>query len=1844
MAQGNEVAVGYISIIPDTSRIAPGVKNAVAGISVDGQTKTLGSKIASGIGKTLKVGVASVGAAAGGVLATSLTKGFGRLTAIDDAKAKLTGLGNSADDVAKIMENANAAVKGTAFGLDEAATTAAAAVAANIAPGRELERTLRIVGDTAAIAGTSMADMGAIFNSVAARGKLQGDDLLQLVSRGVPVLQFLAEETGKTSAEISDMVSKGQIDFELFQAAMERGLGGSALAMGNTFKGAFANMNAAMGRFGAKLLEPVFKAAPPVFTALTGAFDSITKAITPAIDALSAKMTPAVEDFMGRLPQMWESLQSNPEVRAQWEKLGELFGHLRDVAFEVVPPLLSIGSTIGEAAGKISLATWTALIDTLNLMAPVIKQVAEILAAHPGLVTAFVTAWLGARAVGQVTAPLRGVAGALLKVAQVFAIAKFGSEMAKLAVATKTTSPALSSFATMASRVSKAMNPFGTVLKFVVSPLRTVAGLITKMVPKLLAFLGPWGWIAAAVGALVGALTWFFTKTETGQRIWGAFMDQLRVAGEWLKNVFAAAWDKVMQAMEPVFEWMRTAFEGIKNLIVGGDFTSAIRDAFGIEEDHPAIQGILTIRDAFVGLRDLIVGGDFTGALTNAFGWEEDSPAVAGILKIRDVLVGIPDLARSIRDVLFSGDTSTLPFGLDENSPIVSVMLAIRDAVTKAWEAFQNLRPTLAEIGQTVGGAILGVLKSLGGALQTAGEAIWGVIKAVAPVLLPVLKVLGAIVGGALMVAIGAFVVALKVIGKVIEWVAQAISIAVGVISAIFKALVVVGQWLVAIITTAVIAPMLIAWNLLSAAFQWAWESIIKPIWDGFGAVMQWVWTTLIMPVWEAMKAGFNVLGTFFGWVWTSLIKPAWDAFGLGIQWVWQSIISPAWDALKLALQAVGMFFGWVWTSLIKPAWDALGAGIRVVWESVIRPAWDALKAALQVVGQFFQNVWTGVIKPVWEALGAGISAVIDNVVKPAFEALKTALDHVGKFFDSVVEGIKTVWNSLKQALAKPINFMINTVYNQGIVKAWNAVAEKLPGVNALGTLSGIPEYAAGGRISGPGTGTSDDVLMWGSNGEHMITAAEVRAAGGHGAIYMLREMIARGIPFTWDGGQFLRDLGPKNIAEATRRMHFNGDSSLEGMPIPGFAEGGRIRPAWEIAVERGHRFAQSIAPGPYLLGGNSRNGSTDCSGYMSEIADVILGGPGGTRQWATGNFPGTQGGAWAPGLSQGFSVGIVHGGPAGGHTAGTLSAAGPFGATNVESGGGTGQGATYGPPAAGADSPSLPNKHHLKIGADGAFEAGGGPSREEMISALRTWVKGLFDKILDPIKGAIASVVGTPPPEWYAVPPDYLTWGKDKSIDFFFDQVENLTSGLRTVWDLIKGNITMEESGLLRDTGGWIPRGLSLVRNETGKPEAVLTWEQVEVTRQVLAEANKLFGTPTTEQDTDGAASSAAGEEDKGPIRPDLMGTQIAGSAASETIDEIAAMFGLRGGFFKAPTLVDEFGRKSIQGSTPGAAGSTATTPVADPATTTEANTTDPATADEPTANPEPGQAAAATEPVEAPPADAAAPGTVQEKVQARFATRGWNTGEQWAATDNIVTKESNWNPTAVNPSSGAFGLFQFLGATQQQYLPDKNPDPSVQGDAGRNYISDRYGTPVKAWEFWQANGWYDKGGVAKGVGMMAKDTIKPERVLSPQMTLAFDELIGMLPALISRDSVVSLAQAGGGAVGAGAATAGTAALAAGASAIVPVVGPMISAIAPTVASAAGNAASTVAGVVAGQAHDMASDFIGGWTSGGDSGGGGGGDNITININGGNDPQAIAAEVQRVLRNPRRASAGRTV
>jgi hypothetical protein len=87
-----------------------------------------------------------------------------------------------------------------------------------------------------------------------------------------------------------------------------------------------------------------------------------------------------------------------------------------------------------------------------------------------------------------------------------------------------------------------------------------------------------------------------------------------------------------------------------------------------------------------------------------------------------------------------------------------------------------------------------------------------------------------------------------------------------------------------------------------------------------------------------------------------------------------------------------------------------------------------------------------------------------------------------------------------------------------------------------------------------------------------------------------------------------------------------------------------------------------------------------------------------------------------------------------------------------------------------------------------------------------------------------------------------------------------------------------------------------------------------------------------------------------------------------------------------------------------------------------------------------------------------------------------------EWPALNSLVAHESSWQPGIRNPSSGAYGLFQFLGHEHDKYgqMGGYSPNPYQQAKAGVQYIKDRYGTPTNAWNMWQSRSphWYSGGG----------------------------------------------------------------------------------------------------------------------------------------------------------------------
>lgn len=138
---------------------------------------------------------------------------------------------------------------------------------------------LKMLGDIAMGNSERFKGLALVFSQVAAAGKLQGQDLLQLITNGYNPLNDISRLTGKSMSELKDDMSKGNISFDLMAQAMQ-----AATSQGGKFYGMVDRIaQTPFGRFGQ--LVDQFK------DTMLSLYKVIEPLLIPAFDLLSNIMT-----------------------------------------------------------------------------------------------------------------------------------------------------------------------------------------------------------------------------------------------------------------------------------------------------------------------------------------------------------------------------------------------------------------------------------------------------------------------------------------------------------------------------------------------------------------------------------------------------------------------------------------------------------------------------------------------------------------------------------------------------------------------------------------------------------------------------------------------------------------------------------------------------------------------------------------------------------------------------------------------------------------------------------------------------------------------------------------------------------------------------------------------------------------------------------------------------------------------------------------------------------------------------------------------------------------------------------------------------------------------------------------------------------------------------------------------------------------------------------------------------------------------------------------------------------------------------------------------------------------
>jgi tape measure domain-containing protein len=276
-----------------------------------------------------------------------------------------------------------------------------------LAAGLEANRVIPIMetlGDATAAMGTGeegIAQATRALNQMAVKGKVTGEEMLQLAEAGIPAWDALASKLGVDVATAQEMVTKGQVGVNDIFAAIEEKAGpalgrvtGMMETQSQTLSGMLATLKDTaaieLGKAAAPLVDSLKDALPqittmigplagtlsttfgalvPLILTVVGALQPVIMSVGGVVASLAMGLAPIIQRITPFIAQLVEVLANslNGALDALLPVLGDLLAS--------IAPLLPI---IGRLAGTVLLTLADILVALLPALTPILDIFVEI--------------------------------------------------------------------------------------------------------------------------------------------------------------------------------------------------------------------------------------------------------------------------------------------------------------------------------------------------------------------------------------------------------------------------------------------------------------------------------------------------------------------------------------------------------------------------------------------------------------------------------------------------------------------------------------------------------------------------------------------------------------------------------------------------------------------------------------------------------------------------------------------------------------------------------------------------------------------------------------------------------------------------------------------------------------------------------------------------------------------------------------------------------------------------------------------------------------------------------------------------------------------------------------------------------------------------------------------------------------------------------------------------------------------------------------------------------------------------------------------------------------------------
>ena len=491
---------------------------------------------------------------------------------VDEASAEYNKLMNAQDDLLNKSKIAYKTAGLSANQYMETATSFSASLIQSV--GGDTEKAAKLadqaiidMSDNANKMGTSMESIQNAYQGFAKQNYTMLDNLKLGYGGTKEEMQRLLDDAEKISGIKYDISSFADVTEAIHVMQEEMGIAGTTSEeAASTISGSVGMVKAAWENFLTGMADP-----DQDFSELVG---GLTESIGIALDNIIPRLVEA-------LPRLIEGLS---------QVIITLSGYLPEILGALLPGLVEGASRLLTALG----ATLPALFDTLfNQVLPQVAEAFErfleqVFSAEPGsfdgLSTAFdeligvietgagkvqgfiswfqqggptvdafkasivgvTTAWAGYKLVTGTIQAIETVRNTLLAVGNGLMLARFVQSGALTAAE-----------ATQAAATMGASGAFG------------IFNAVLSANPIVIVIM--------AITALVAALVWFFTQTETGKQIWQGFVDFLGNAWTSITTALQAAWNAIASFLTGLWNGIVSAAQGYFNFLV--NFYSGIWSA-----------------------------------------------------------------------------------------------------------------------------------------------------------------------------------------------------------------------------------------------------------------------------------------------------------------------------------------------------------------------------------------------------------------------------------------------------------------------------------------------------------------------------------------------------------------------------------------------------------------------------------------------------------------------------------------------------------------------------------------------------------------------------------------------------------------------------------------------------------------------------------------------------------------------------------------------------------------------------------------------------------------------------------------------------------------------------------------------------------------------------------------------------------------------------------------------------------------------------------------------------------------------------------------------------------------